>query len=111
MSNYSKLTLSPLEAGRFFLHPARLPVFLLREGRVEADCPEAFSSDEEVPLCPRVPAKAIRKRMQSPAYKMLSAAFSSRSKTIPHAGQMWVRTERLFLTRVPQAEQSCVVNC
>src|SRR5215469_17149818 len=100
------LTLSSLEAGRFFLHPARLLVFLREERRVEADCPEAFSSSEEVPVCPAVPAKAIRKSMVSPACRIFNAAFSSLSTTIPHAGQTCVRTERLFLTRVPHAEQS-----
>jgi hypothetical protein len=39
----SDLTLSPLEAGRFFLHPARLLIFLRGERRGEAVCPEAFS--------------------------------------------------------------------
>src|SRR5215472_3249613 len=87
------LTLSRLEAGRFFLHPARLPVFLLRERRVEAGCPEAFSASSEVPVCPTVPAKAIRKKMNSPACKIFNAAFSSRSRTIRQAGQMWVRTD------------------
>src|SRR5215469_11149511 len=104
------LTLSPLRAGRFFFHPARLLVFPLRERRVEVGCPEAFSEHSEVSLCPRVPAKAIRKRIVSPACKIFTAAFSSRSRIDPQAGQMCVRTERLFLTRVPQAEQSCEVK-
>jgi glycosyltransferase involved in cell wall biosynthesis len=62
--------------------------------------------EEHFLLCPTVPAKAIRKNMSSPACKMFKAAFSSLSSTIPQVGQMWVRTERLFLTRVPHAEQS-----
>jgi hypothetical protein len=53
------LTLSRIECGRFFFHPARLLVFLPGERRVEAGCPEAFSEDSEVPVCPTVPAKAI----------------------------------------------------
>src|SRR5215472_14676549 len=105
------LTLSRLEAGRFFFHPARLLVFLRGRRRVEAVCPEAFSSFEEVPVCPTVPAKAMRKRIVSPACRIFTAAFSSRSRIKPHCGQMCVRTERLFLTRVPHVEQSCVVNC
>src|SRR5690242_12931201 len=105
------LTLSRSESGRFFFHPARLLVFLRRERRVEAGCPEAFSDCSEVSLCHRVPANARSKSMRSPACKMFFAAFSSRSRTRPQLGQMWVRTERLFLTRVPHAEQSWVVNC
>ena len=106
LTRFRGLTLSPLEAGRFFLHPARLPVFLRGERRVEAVCPEAFSSFEEVPVCPTVPTQARRKSMRSPACKIFRAAFSSLSSTNPHPGQMCVLTERLFFTRAPHAEQS-----
>ena len=57
------------------------------ERRVEAVCPEAFSAEAEVPVCPTVP-----------------------SRTKPQLGQMWVRTLKLFLTRVPHAEQSALVH-
>src|SRR2546428_9548487 len=81
------LTLPRIESGGFFLHPARL--LLARLGReVEAVCPEAFSADAEVAVCPTVPAKAL--------CKILRAAFWSRSSTRPQLGQMCVRTLKLF---------------
>jgi hypothetical protein len=61
-----KLTLTRLKDGRFFLHPARLPVARLGV-QVEAVCPEAFSSPEEedVSLCPRVQARAFARMLRA----------------------------------------------
>src|SRR2546430_11797261 len=52
------LTLPATNGRGFFLHPAHLLVFR-RERRVEAVCPEAFPSEEDVSLCPRVQARAF----------------------------------------------------
>ena len=52
------LTLTRLKDGWFFLHPARLLVARLGV-RVEAVCPEAFSGEPDVSLCPRVHANAL----------------------------------------------------
>ena len=46
------LTLTRINDGWFFLHPARLPVVRL-DVRVEAVCPEAFSAEADVSLCPK----------------------------------------------------------
>jgi len=89
------LTLPAINERGFFLQPARLPVVLL-ERRVEAVCPEAFSGEPEVSLCPRVPTAFA---------KMFNAALWSLSSTTPHPVQTWVRMLRLFLTTVPHAEQ------
>ena len=59
------LTLPAINGRGFFLHTVRLLVFRW-ERRVEAVCPEAFPSEEDVSLCPRVHAKAFA--------RMLSAA-------------------------------------
>ena len=56
------MTLTRLKDGWFFLHPAHLLVAHLGV-RVEAVCPEAFSSEEDVSLCPRVHANAFDKML------------------------------------------------
>src|SRR5215469_3840583 len=55
-------------------------------------------------------------RRLCPSQRMLLAAFSSRSATYPHFGQLWVRTESALAMRSPQSvpsartlEQSWVV--
>jgi len=58
MRKNRELTLTRLKDGWFFLHPARLLVARLGV-RVEAVCPEAFSSEPDVSLCPRVHANAL----------------------------------------------------
>src|SRR5579875_1795949 len=96
-----KLTLPGLKARGFFLQPATLPTFALRE-RVAGVCPEALRTFFEVPVpdCPSV-------RKHSKAFvRMLMAALWSRSSTSPQPGQICVLTERLFLTLLPHAEQS-----
>jgi hypothetical protein len=54
-------------------------------------------------------AYATAPRRACPARSMFFAAFSSRSKTNPQAGQTWVRTLRLLGTRSPQPLQSWLV--
>ena len=58
------LTLTRLKDGWFFLHPARLPVVRL-DVRVEAVCPEAFSAEADVSLCPRVHANAFSRILRA----------------------------------------------
>src|SRR6266704_2646135 len=102
MRKNRELTLTRLKDGGFFLHPARLLVARLGV-RVEAVCPEAFSSSEEeadVSLCPRVHASATANA------RMLIAALWSLSSTTPQLVQMWVRTLRDFLTIAPHALHS-----
>ena len=62
------LTLPWLKHRGFFLQPAHLLVARLGV-RVEAVCPEAFSSEEDVSLCPRVHTSA------NATARILSAAF------------------------------------
>src|SRR5260370_5071503 len=95
------LTLPAIHGRRFFLHPARLLVFR-GERRVEAVCPEALSSEEDVSLCPRVHAKAFA--------RMFRAALWSLSKTTPQLGQMCVRTLKDFFTSAPHVLHSWLVN-
>ena len=66
--HHLELTLPWLKHRGFFLQPARLLVARLGV-RGEAVCPEAFSSEEEVSLCPRVPTSANANA------RILSAAF------------------------------------
>src|SRR5262250_668279 len=43
--------------------------------------------------------------------KMLIAAFTSRSATKPHDGQIWVRTDNDFCTYSPHLLHRCDVKC
>jgi len=62
--------------------------------KVEVGSPKAFGSEIQVPTWPAV-LKAN--------FRILMAAFQSRSKTHPHR-QTWVLVDRDFLTVVPQLE-------
>ncbi len=74
------------------------------DSAVAVASPQAFHETcSSVSLCPRVPSKAFA--------RMFRAAFSSLSSTNPHVGQMCVRMERDFLTRVRHVEQSWEVQC
>src|SRR5260221_672335 len=92
----------PMPKGRgFFLQPADLT----GRNRLRSPavlCPEAFARRSVLlSACPAVPTADAR---------ILRAALRSRSSTNPQRGHTWVRIDRLFLTRSPQPEQSCVVK-
>src|SRR5262249_46752525 len=120
------LTLCPHECGRFLVPPAGATTHLAAARRSPA-VPKRY-----VPVCPTVPLllplplslelncgviTRCRTGSQtpcwvacaSPASRISSAAFWSRSRISPQWGQLCVRTDKVFHTSSPQPEPAWLV--